>query len=500
MTEMHRTLERQLRRLGVDPAAAPAGDGWTELLAVVSRTYTEADEERYTLERSLEVSTREMRGLHDALSQRALQDALTGLPNRAALLAHLQGLLGAGRSGRGATALFVDLDGFKQVNDSLGHAAGDELLVRAAERIRSCLRPTDIVARLGGDEFVVVCEGADAEAAAAVASRVSAQLCTPFRVDGHDAVVSASIGLATAEGPGADAEQLLRCADLAMYDAKVAGKARTSVFDASMQSDVDSRVSVRSALSEGVRRGELRLAFQPQVTLADERLTGAEALVRWERPGHGLLTASSFVPAAAEGALVVEVDRWVVGEAVRRAATWCRGGRTLSVNVSPRTLESTVLVDELSTALHRWDVPARAVELEVGEAGLGRCSTAASRTLERLAGLGVGLAVDDFGTGSTSLAHLGRSGARTLKVDGSLVADVDTAAAAVSVVGAVVAMAHALGVAVVAEGVERRSQAEVLRELGCDRAQGFLFGSPGDGTALDARFGTARASAGSPAR
>lgn len=486
MSDLHRTLAKQLRRLGVDPASAPGPDGWSGLLEVVSGTYAEADDERYTLERSLEVSTREMRGLHEALSQRALQDVLTGLPNRAALLAHLEVLLRRGRSTGGTTALFIDLDGFKRVNDVLGHAAGDELLVRAAERISACVRPSDLVARLGGDEFVVVCEGAVPAEASAVADRILAQLCTPFRVDGHDAVVSASIGLATADAEQADAEALLRRADLAMYDAKVAGKARTSVFDAGMQSDADSRLSVGTALGEALRRGELGLEFQPQVRLADERVVGAEALVRWDRPGHGLLPAAAFVPLAEESALVVEVDRWVVGEAVRRAAAWCRSGRTLSVNASSRSLEGDALVEALSTALHRWDVPARAVELDVSEAALGRCSAAADLTLERLRDLGVGLAVDDVGTGSTSLVRLHGTRARTIKVDGSLVADVDVDAASGGVVRAVVALAHALGAGVVAEGVERRSQAEVLRELGCDGAQGLLFGSPWEDPALAA--------------
>ncbi|PRY11506.1 putative bifunctional diguanylate cyclase/phosphodiesterase [Kineococcus rhizosphaerae] len=491
MSGFHRTLGRQLRRAGIDPAEA-AGP-WRELLEAVSAVYAEADDERYTLERSLEVSTREMRGLHEVLSRQAMHDTLTGLPNRAALLVDLQARLSAGRSRRGTVAaLFIDLDGFKQVNDSLGHAAGDELLVRAAERIRSCLRPDDLVARLGGDEFVVVCDVPDEPgergAVARIAGRIGAQLATPFRLDTHDAVVSASIGLAESRDGGTDAETLLRRADLAMYDAKVSGKARTSVFDDAMQSDVDARLSVRSALGDAVRGGQLRLHYQPLVSLADGRVLGAEALVRWQRPGHGLLAPDAFVPVAEETALITEVDRWVVGEAVRRAAGWCRAGGSVAVNLSPRSLEGDAVLDALSSALHRWRVPARSVVLEITETGVMSTSGAADRVLAGLLDLGAVLSVDDFGVGHSSLARLRRTRAQVLKVDRSLVADVDRDDASRSVVAAVVAMAHALGMVVVAEGVERAAQADVLRAVRCDQAQGWFFGRPAEPEGLDPVF------------
>jgi diguanylate cyclase (GGDEF) domain len=290
-TGLHRTLIRQLRRLNLDRASSPSPAAWRELLDVLSTTYTETDDELLTLKRSIEVSSREMRSLHEELSRQALQDTLTGLPNRAALIRHLdQSLRECARAGQGLAVLFIDLDGFKQVNDSLGHAVGDELLVLASQRIRACMRPDDVVARLGSDEFVVVCPNvSDSSIVPSIAARIGSQLAAPFPIGDHEAVVSASIGLVTTADSAATAEDLLGQADLAMYEAKLSGKARATVFDRSMQLAVDTKFSVRNALGRAITGHELRVLYQPIVLLADERVIGAEALVRWERPGFGLL-------------------------------------------------------------------------------------------------------------------------------------------------------------------------------------------------------------------
>jgi diguanylate cyclase (GGDEF)-like protein len=497
--EPHRTLCRQLRRAGIASGDMPDLKSWQRFLRTVSTTYTEADDERYTLERSIEVSSREMRGLHAVLSRQALQDALTGLPNRAALVAHLDTVLAACRPGRQVGVLFVDLDGFKLVNDSLGHAAGDELLVRAAERIRGCLRHDDVVARLGGDEFVVVGScAADETTLAQVAARICAQLSAPFRIGEQDAVVSASVGIATTATTATGdetAEDLLRCADLAMYAAKTQGKARTVSYDASMQESVDAKLSVRSALGLAVRRNELRLLYQPIVSLEDGAVLGAEALVRWERPGYGLLGPDEFIPVAEESPLISAVDQWVVLEACRRAAGWCAQGGTVAVNVSARTLEDDRIVNAVSGALHRSGVAPHRLTVEITETSLLSGSATVARNLQSLRELNVNLSLDDFGTGYSSLSQLRVTSVEVLKIDRSFVSVMDEDASAAAIVAAIVAMGHALGQTVVAEGVERSSQARLLREMGCDAAQGWLFGRPGAPEVLDEAFDVDRSRA-----
>ncbi|HEY5248623.1 MAG TPA: EAL domain-containing protein [Dermatophilaceae bacterium] len=495
-SQLHRTLARQLRRLNLEPGVSPPAVAWRELLDILSTTYTEADDERYTLERSIDVSSREMRGLHQVLSQRALQDPLTGLPNRAALIRHLQqSLEDCARLGRGLAVLYVDLDGFKQVNDSLGHAVGDELLILASQRIRACLRPEDIVARLGGDEFVVVCPNVSDELVVpAVAARIGSQLAAPFPIGAHDAVVSASIGLATTTGLNgtdyaATAENLLRQADLAMYTAKVGGKARTAVFDESMQRAVDARFSVRNALGRAVAGHELRVLYQPIVSLADERVIGAEALVRWERPGFGLLSPDEFIQIAEESPLISAVDCWVLQEACRRGAQWCNAGGTLAINLSARTLQHDDVVRALGQALHRTAISPDQLTLEITETTLLEGVGATSHNLSRLRDLGVKLSIDDFGTGHSSLSQLQRTQVDVLKIDQSFVSQMDHDEPSAAIVNAIITVGHALGLSLVAEGVERPGQAAMLREQGCDDAQGWLFGQPLPAEDIDRTFG-----------
>jgi len=487
---LHRILSRQLRRLEIVPEVGPSPTAWRALLETLSRTYTETEDERYTLERSIDVSSREMRGLHEVLSRLALQDALTGLPNRAALLSHLERALSASaRSGLGLAVLFIDLDGFKQVNDSLGHAFGDELLVRASERIASCLRPEDVVARIGGDEFVVVCASvADPADMPLVAARIGHQLAIPFRIGEQDAVVSASIGIAATTGGGSTAEDLLRQSDLAMYEAKLSGKARAAVFDESMQLAVDAKLSVRSALGQAITRHELRLLYQPVVSLADERVIGAEALVRWERPGFGVLEPADFIPIAEASALIAAVDSWAIQEACQRAVPWCAAGGMVSVNLSARTLEHDDVVNALSQALYRTGLPPHCLTLEITETTLLGGTGTTNRNLGRIRALGVMLSIDDFGTGYSSLSHLQRTDLDILKIDQSFVSRMDQDESSATIVSAIIAMGHALGLTLVAEGVERRSQADLLREQGCDAGQGWLFGRPVPPDVIDGIF------------
>ena len=489
--KLHRILAGQLRRLELDRELSPSPTAWREFLDVLNTTYAAADDERETLKRSIDVSSGEMRGLHEALSQQVMLDTLTGLPNRVALIRHLdQSLSTSARVGRGLAILYVDLDGFKQVNDSLGYAVGDELLVLAGQRIRVCLRQGDFVARLGGDEFVVVCQdGSESAGAPAIAARIGSQLGAPFPIGEHHAVVSASIGLAKTADSTATAEDLLRQADLAMYHAKVGGKARTAVFDESMQVVVDTTFSVRNALGKAITHDELRVLYQPVVSLADERVIGAEALVRWERPGFGLLPPDEFIPIAEASSLISAVDCWVLQEACRRGAQWCDAGATIAVNLSARTLEHDDVVDALSEALHRTGISPQHLTLEVTETALLSGNGTANRNLGRMRDLGVKLSIDDFGTGYSSLSHLQRTDIDVLKIDRSFVSLMDVDASSATIVSSIIAMGHALGMTLIAEGVERPSQDALLREQGCDAAQGWLFGRPLVASEFDQVFG-----------
>jgi diguanylate cyclase (GGDEF)-like protein len=488
---LHRTLIRQLRRLNLDPELSPSPAVWRELLGVLSNTYTETEGEHHTLKASIDVSAREMRGLHEVLSRQALQDTLTGLPNRAALIRHLdRALVRCARAGQGLAVLFIDLDGFKQVNDSLGHAIGDELLVLASQRIRACLRPEDVVARLGSDEFVVVCPNVNDKAIVpTIAARIGSQLSAPFPIGDHEAVVSASIGLVTTTDSTATAEDLLGQADLAMYEAKQSGKAQATTFDSSMQLAVDTRFSVRNALGRAITGNELHVLYQPIVSLADEKVIGAEALVRWERPGFGLLAPDQFIPIAEESSLVSAVDCWVLAEACRRGVKWCEAGGTIAVNLSARTLQQDDVVRALGKALRQTAISPSQLILEITETTLLSGQGTTNHNLDRLRELGVLLSIDDFGTGHSSLSQLQQIDVDVLKVDQSFISVMDKNPSSAAIVRAIITLGHALGLTLVAEGVERPSQAALLREQGCDSGQGWLFGRPLPAEEIDRAFG-----------
>ncbi|MEO8556688.1 MAG: bifunctional diguanylate cyclase/phosphodiesterase [Actinomycetota bacterium] len=491
VSELNRTLLRQLSRLSLEPEVSPTPAAWRQLLNVLSATYTETDEERIRLKRSADLTSRELFSLHEALNRQALQDTLTGLPNRAALIQHLdQALETCARLGHGLAVLFIDLDGFKQVNESLGHAVGDELLVLASQRIRACMRPNDVVARLGSDEFVVVCpDVSDSVIVPSIAARVGSQLSAPFPIGLHEAIVSASIGLVTTADAIATAEDLLGQAGLAMNEAKLMGKARATVFESSMQLAVDNKFSVRNALGRAVSGHELRVLYQPVVSLSDERVIGAEALVRWERPGFGLLSPDKFIPIAEESSLISAVDCWVVQEVCRRAAQWCDAGGTVAINLSARTLQQDDVVRVLSESLERTGISPGQLTMEITETVLLSSTGVTIENLDRLRELGVKLSIDDFGTGHSSLSQLQQTDVDILKIDQSFVARMDQDASSAAIVSAIITLGHALGLSLVAEGVERPAQAALLREQGCDAAQGWLFGRPLAEEAIDVAFG-----------
>jgi diguanylate cyclase (GGDEF)-like protein len=381
--------------------------------------------------------------------------------------------------------LFMDLDGFKVINDSLGHNAGDQLLVALAERLGDTVRGADSVARFGGDEFAVLCADLDDAAEAVVlAERIADALALPFSLgaDGEH-VVTASIGIAVAPSEGTSPADLLRDADLAMYRAKEQGRAGYATFDASMHAAANERLALATTLRRAVETGELLLHFQPQVGLVGGRhhVAGVEALVRWDHPERGLVLPGEFIPVAESTGLILPIGSWVLGEACRQLGAWQRQGRpdlSMCVNVSARQLADHGFVDEVGRALASSDLTPSTLCLEITESVLMEDLDLCADTLAELKRLGVALSVDDFGTGYSSLAYLQRLPADFLKIDKTFVDELGTSAAATAIVRTIIDLAHSLGLGVVAEGVETEVQAAALSVLGCDQAQGFLFARP----------------------
>jgi diguanylate cyclase (GGDEF)-like protein len=422
--------------------------------------------------------------LQRELSHQAFHDPLTGLANQA-LFRDRVGLATARseRHGGRLAVLFIDLDDFKTVNDSLGHSAGDALLVTVSERITSCLRPGDTAARLGGDEFaVLVDELACEQDAVAVADRILAELSAPVGLYSTHVAPSASIGIAYGAA-GMAVDELLRNADLAMYTAKAAGKSRHQVFADEMHLAAVERLDLESRLRGAADRGELVLHYQPIVELATGRIVAMEALVRWLHPERGLLGPLAFIPFAEEGGLIEEIGHHVLVAAIEEAVRWGRqvgaAAPSVSVNLSPRQLLDPALSDRVELALHRSGLPPAQLILEITEGALMEDPVAATESLQRLGRLGVRLAVDDFGTGYSSLAYLQRFPVDVLKIDGSFVDD-SLAAGGWSLAGAILQIAQSLELVAIAEGVETEQQAEALRSMGCVLAQGYHLGRPMD--------------------
>jgi diguanylate cyclase (GGDEF)-like protein/PAS domain S-box-containing protein len=419
-----------------------------------------------------------------ALAHQALHDHLTGLPNRALLLDRLaQALVRSGRSEGLVAVLFLDLDRFTLVNDELGHLAGDSVLRAVATRLRRVLRPADTVARFGGDEFVVVCDDVQGPAEATrVANRVTEVLGVP--VDGEDdsLVITVSIGVALSPGDDVSAEALVRNADTAMHRAKELGGGRIELYDEGMRSRLVNRLREERLLSRSVTDGQLTLHYQPVVHLPELEVTGVEALVRWHHPERGLVLPGDFIPLAEESGLIVELGGWVLAEGVRQAERWAlasEGGQGLEVaiNLSARQLAEPYFVKSVEDLLHRHEIAGQPVTpwLEITETLLLEDPMLTASLLTELRGLGVRLSIDDFGTGYSSLAYLRRFPVDCLKIDRSFVSGLDADRDSRPIAAAIVEMAHALGLRVVAEGVETRGQLDALIDLGCDAAQGFLF-------------------------
>lgn len=411
----------------------------------------------------------------------AMHDPLTALPNRVLFTERLDGCLRAmHRDGSCCpTVLFIDLDRFKRVNDSLGHDAGDELLVAVARRMQGCLRDTDTLARLGGDEFAVLLPDlADASQISCVEGRLRASVTEPVVVHGHEVVVGASVGIAVANDSYRDSKALLRDADIAMYRVKAAGGDAARMFEPSMQSAAAVNVRLETDLRRALACNELQLRYQPIVSIDSSIIVGFEALIRWEHAEQGWIAPDSLVSLAEQAGLVNELGAWTVQEACRQVSRWrASSGRSLfiSVNVSPLQFDHPAFVDGVRDALGACGLPASELRLEITEGVFIGDFDRAAATLAVLRDLGVRVSLDDFGTGYSSLAYLHHLPIDSVKVDRSFVSQADERAASRTLVGAIITMAHALGMEVVAEGIETQRQATLLHRMGCDYGQGFHY-------------------------
>ena len=428
-------------------------------------------------------STARARSLTQLERHRRLHDPLTGLANRTLLASNLELMLARARRGPGGVAvLYVDLDRFKEVNDSLGHAAGDAVLLEAAERMRVALRESDVIARVGGDEFVAACsEVADADAASNIAERLIAALGFQYtRL--HDIPVTASVGIALSSTGTESSEELLQHADAALQRAKQGGRNRYEQYDAALRRDIARRRELEAALALAVERDELRVFFQPIVEAATARIDGVEALVRWERPGYGLVPPNDFIPAAEASGLIGPIGEWVLAQACQQVAEFNRRPDVrqlgVSVNLSVHQVRDMSLVGAVDRALGRSGLAPELLSLELTESTIIDDFDRVEPQLQSLRNRGVNLAIDDFGTGYSSLTYLRRLPINILKIDGSFVSSIGTEREDTAVVHAVISLARSLNLKVVAEGVETNEQLAVLLQLSCPYLQGFLFSQP----------------------
>ena len=413
----------------------------------------------------------------------AHHDPLTDLPNRVLLRDRfLQAQGQAARSANRVAILFLDLDHFKLVNDTLGHPIGDRLLQAVAERLRRGVRETDTISRQGGDEFVIVLpELADPESAGSIAGKLMEQMHEPVRVNGHRLNVTFSLGIALYPDDGEDFDTLMKKADTAMYSAKEAGRNTLRFFTAAMNVEAAARLKLQNRLQRALEKEELVLYYQPQFDLASGRILGAEALLRWRDPERGLVPPGEFIPVAEDTGLIGPIGEWVIGEACRELRRWHEAGATdltMAVNLSPVQFRRSRLVEIAARALQENRLPAECLEFELTESLLIREDAAILETLTALKGLGVKLSIDDFGTGYSSLAYLKRFNVDKLKIDQSFIRELCSNPDDEAIVSAVITMARQLRLRTVAEGVENAEQATMLRRFDCDEVQGFHFGRP----------------------
>jgi diguanylate cyclase (GGDEF)-like protein/PAS domain S-box-containing protein len=433
--------------------------------------------------RGVIVDITERKELEAKLSHHAFYDILTGLPNRALFMDRLEHVYArSARSGHGLTAvLFLDIDDFKFVNDTLGHAAGDSLLAEIGSRLTGVIRPVDTAARFGGDEFTILLEDVPgADEALHVAARLAEAIAEPIHIGERDVSVTASVGIGVSSDESIRAYDLVSQADIAMYRAKENGKARAELFDAAMGADAWQRLDLQRDLRHALERGELTVMYQPVIDLKSGDLTQVEALVRWRHPQRGLLLPTEFIPFAESTGFVGQIDRFVLGEACRQLASWRKSHSAaeslgIAVNLSPREFRNADIADDVARVLEESGLPATCLTLEITESASLVNSGALTAIIGRLSDMGVQLVIDDFGVGYSGLDHFKRFKVHGLKIDRSFVAGVANDQEDSAIVTAALAFGRALGLSVVAEGIETQAQLNMLKSMGCERGQGFLI-------------------------
>lgn len=456
-------------------------DGQTRIIVTISISVLEQHEGKLMMGMARDVT--EQKRIERQLRHNATHDPLTGLPNRTLFVEKLQRAMQYGRGGNDSdyAVLFVDLDGFKLVNDSLGHATGDQLLVEIAHRLKKCLRPWDTIARHGGDEFTILVEQIRSlDDTLDVAERIHTSLRTPFQLGDHQIFTNASIGIAPGHAGYQHTDELLRDADTAMYKAKAMGKAATIIFDSSMHDFARARLRLETELRQALERNEFRIFYQPIFNLKNRRLTGFEALLRWEHPTRGLLLPADFLAVAEDAGMLVAIGWWVLHEACRQVALWQRtlpgaDALSISVNIADRQLTHADLPVRVAEALQQSGLDPGKLNLEITENVFIVNPAHAGNVLRRLKTLGVNLHMDDFGTGYSSLSYLSQLPLDTLKIDRSFVSDIQENKTHLSVVKTIVQLAKDLGMSAVAEGIESYKQAKMLNKIGCPSGQGLFF-------------------------
>jgi diguanylate cyclase (GGDEF)-like protein len=458
-------------------------DDFNGMLRQIQLRDIELQKARNELEEKVHVRTQELTELTRQLEHQAYHDTLTGLSNRVTFDDHLRlATAQAKRDDRRIAVMFLDLDRFKVINDTLGHAIGDKLLVQVAQRLKACLRNSDTLARLGGDEFAVLLpQTREGTGAADVAMKITAAIAEPIQVDGYSLHVTTSIGISLFPEDGSRAETIVKNADTAMYRSKDRGGNQFTFFSADMNARAERRLELESKLHRALREGALSIHYQPRCDTVSLEIVGFEALVRWNDPEEGPIAPAEFIPLAEECGLIASIDEWVMETACREMLPWCVSADRdirLAVNVSPAQFIREDLHLVISEILQRTGFPGTKLELEITESLFGPGNASACKVLELVRELGIEVSIDDFGTAYSSLSRLKQLPLQTLKIDQSFVRDLGQDPDDETLVRTIIAMAHNLNLKVVAEGVETQLQYEYVKHYGCDTVQGFLFGRP----------------------